>query len=423
MFAIPLPTEVDKIIKILENRGYEAYIVGGCVRDEVMNVLFHSDISPKDWDITTSASPEETIESLKIAGIKTIPTGIKHGTITAIIGNQSYEITTYRIEGKYLNHRSPSEVRFTTELEDDLSRRDFTINAMAYHPKIGLVDVYGGIKDLKERSISAVGDAFLRFEEDALRILRALRFASRLDFTISEITSKAIFAHMELLKFISIERIMSEIDGIICGKNASKVLTQYREVILFSLMGEVPKDIDDSGYKIASAMLGFCPSNPTVRLIALLFFGIRNHAEIAKILKRIKIAKWTEKMILNMGEYLDTPLVDEKMWIKEQLGMMGEKNFRVFLELKKAFFMVIPHQEELSKLKGITDKLEKIIQAGEPICIADLAINGDDLQMLGIPKGKKIKEALHRVLKAVMSEEVPNDKKSLKEFVNKNINP
>lgn len=423
MFAIPLPTEVDKIIKILENRGYEAYIVGGCVRDEVMNVLFHSDISPKDWDITTSASPEETIESLKIAGIKTIPTGIKHGTITAIIGNQSYEITTYRIEGKYLNHRSPSEVRFTTELEDDLSRRDFTINAMAYHPKIGLVDVYGGIKDLKERSISAVGDAFLRFEEDALRILRALRFASRLDFTISETTSKAIFAHMELLKFISIERIMSEIDGIICGKNASKVLTQYREVILFSLMGEVPKDIDDSGYKIASAMLGFCPSNPTVRLIALLFFGIRNHAEIAKILKRIKIAKWTEKMILNMGEYLDISLIDEKMWIKEQLGMMGEKNFRVFLELKKAFFMVIPHQEELSKLKGITDKLEKIIQAGEPICIADLAINGDDLQMLGIPKGKKIKEALHQVLKAVMSEEVPNDKKSLKEFVNKNINP
>lgn len=423
MFAIPLPTEVDKIIKILENRGYEAYIVGGCVRDEVMNVLFHSDISPKDWDITTSASPEETIESLKIAGIKTIPTGIKHGTITAIIGNQSYEITTYRIEGKYLNHRSPSEVRFTTELEDDLSRRDFTINAMAYHPKIGLVDVYGGIKDLKERSISAVGDAFLRFEEDALRILRALRFASRLDFTISEITSKAIFAHMELLKFISIERIMSEIDGIICGKNASKVLTQYREVILFSLMGEVPKDIDDSEYKIASAMLGFCPSNPTVRLIALLFFGIRNHAEIAKILKRIKIAKWTEKMILNMGEYLDISLIDEKMWIKEQLGMMGEKNFRVFLELKKAFFMVIPHQEELSKLKGITDKLEKIIQAGEPICIADLAINGDDLQMLGIPKGKKIKEALHQVLKAVMSEEVPNDKKSLKEFVNKNINP
>lgn len=424
MFVIPLPSEVGKIIKILEDRGYEAYIVGGCVRDEVMNLLLHTELSPKDWDITTSASPTQTIESLKLAGIKTIPTGIKHGTITAIIENQNYEITTYRIEGKYLNHRSPAEVRFTTELQDDLSRRDFTINAMAYHPKVGLVDIYGGVQDLMRKSISAVGDPFLRFEEDALRILRALRFASRLDFVISEATSEAIFEHMELLKFISIERIMNEMGQILCGKNAPKVLLEYREIILFALMGKtMSKDDEHSHYKIAAAMLGFCPINPTVRLIVLLYFGIKNPQEILEILKRVKIPKWTEKMILNMGEYLDMALVDEKMWIKERLGIMGEKNFRVFLDIKKAFLMVTSNQEELSKLGGIIDKFNRIIQEGEPICIADIAINGDDLQMLGIPKGKKIKEILHQVLKAVMSEEIPNDKNSLRDFVNKSINP
>lgn len=424
MFVIPLPSEVGKIIKILEDRGYEAYIVGGCVRDEVMNLLLHADISPKDWDITTSASPTQTIESLKLAGIKTIPTGIKHGTITAIIENQNYEITTYRIEGKYLNHRSPTEVRFTTELQDDLSRRDFTINAMAYHPKVGLVDIYGGVQDLMRKSISAVGDPFLRFEEDALRILRALRFASRLDFVISETTSEAIFEHMELLKFISIERIMSEMGQILCGKNAPKVLLEYYEIILFALMGKtMPKDDEHSHYKIAATMLGFCPINPTVRLIVLLYFGIKNPQEIQEILRRVKIPKWTEKMILNMGEYLDSALVDEKMWIKERLGIMGEKNFKVFLDIKKAFLMVTSNEEELSKLEGITDKFHRIIQEGEPICIADIAINGDDLQMLGIPKGKKIKEILHQVLKAVMNEEIPNDKNSLRDFVNKSINP
>lgn len=424
MFVIPLPTEVGKIIKILEDGGYEAYIVGGCVRDEVMNLLFGSNISPKDWDITTSASPEQTIECLSLAGIKTIPTGIKHGTVSAIIENQNYEITTYRIEGKYLNHRSPSEVKFTTELQDDLSRRDFTINAMAYHPIVGLVDIYGGVQDLMNKSICAVGDPFLRFEEDALRILRALRFASRLSFAISETTSEAIFAHMELLKFISIERIMGEMGQILCGENAPKVLDKYYKVILFALMGEdMPKDDNHSHYKIVATMLGFCPSNPTVRLIVLLYFGIKNHQEIAKILKRVKIAKWTEKMILNMGEYLDNALVDEKIWIKEQLGIMGEKNFRVFLDIKKAFFMAYSKEEELSKLKAITYQFEKIIEDKEPIAIADLAINGDDLQMLGIPKGKKIKEILHQILKAVMSEKIPNDKNSLKDFAFKIINP
>lgn len=422
MFVIPLPTEVGKIIKILEDRGYEAYIVGGCVRDEVMNLLFHTHASPKDWDITTSATPIETMKNLELAGIKTIPTGIKHGTITAIIENQNYEITTYRIEGKYINHRSPVEVRFTQQLQDDLSRRDFTINAMAYHPLAGLVDIYGGVQDLKDRVISAVGDPFLRFQEDALRILRALRFSSRLDFVISNTTSEAIFTHMELLKFVSIERITSEMRQILCGKNASKVLVEYHKIILFALMGkDMLKDGDHNHYKIVATMLGFCPTNPTVRLIVLLYFGIKNHQEILEILKRIKIAKWTEKMILNMGEYLDIVLVDEKIWIKELLAMMGEKNFRMFLDIKKAFFMTTSEQEELAKLKGITDKFERIIEDKEPISIADLAIDGDDLQMLGIPKGKKIKEALHQILKAVMSEEILNNKSSLKDFVLQNL--
>lgn len=422
MFAITLPPEVTKIIKTLEDSGYEAYVVGGCVRDEMMNLLFGSQTPPKDWDITTSASPTEVISSLKLAKIKSIPTGIKHGTITAIIKNQHYEITTYRIEGKYLNHRSPSEVRFTQQLKDDLSRRDFTINAMAYHPKVGLVDIYGGIEDLKDRAIRAVGDAFLRFEEDALRMLRALRFASRLDFEITEATSEAIFAHKELLRFVSIERIMGEMRQIICGKNAQEVMDRYAEVILFALRGEnMPKDYDYTYYNTATKILKFCSANPTTRLIVLLYFGIKDDKEIGKILQRIKIEKWIQKMISDMGGYVNKKLVDKKIWIKQSLSVMGEKNFRVFLEIKQAFLRVISDEEELSKLESITEKLQKIIEDKEPISIADLAINGDDLQKLGIPKGKKIKEMLHMVLKAVMREEISNDKGSLKDFVLKNM--
>ncbi|MDO7253310.1 CCA tRNA nucleotidyltransferase [Helicobacter cappadocius] len=420
MFEISLPQEVSKIINILEKKGFEAYVVGGCVRDSVMNILNISSTAPNDWDITTSAKPDEVMEILAKEGIKTIPTGIKHGTITAIIEKQKYEITTYRIEGKYTSHRTPLEVEFVSTLIDDLSRRDFTINAMAYHPHRGIVDIYEGINHLKQQLICAIRDPNERFEEDALRILRALRFSARFGFEINEQTSRAIFKHKELLSFISIERITEELKGILCGEFAFDILDQYHEVILFSLTGD---KLNYPYYKDAIKIIPYCPKNPITRIIVLLYFGIVDEAQRIKILQRLRFPKWIEKTILDIMKHLHRSLADEKIWIKQSLSLMGEKNFKIFLEIKNAQMNAkkpISEDEHL-KLHGIFEKFQKIIENKEPIHIKDLMLDGNDLQTFGIPKGKKIKEMLHKMLEAVMSEKISNDKKSLEDFVYQNI--
>ncbi|PAF52975.1 hypothetical protein BKH42_08375 [Helicobacter sp. 13S00482-2] len=417
MFVISLPKEVTQIIAMIENNGFEAYVVGGCVRDSMMNSIELSVLHPNDWDITTSAKPDEVIEILENAGIKTIPTGIKHGTVTAIIAKERYEITTYRTEGKYLNHRIPAEVKFVSTLKDDLSRRDFTINAMAYHPAMGIIDIYGGIKHLKHKIICAVGNPDERFKEDALRILRALRFAARFGFKIAEQTSEAIFTHKKLLGFISVHRKIQEIKSLICADFAFDVLRQYREVILFTLLGE---DGNYPDYEYAIKIIPYCPKNPTTRLIVLFYFTIKDKLQIEKILQTFLLPKWMQKMILDMMKYLDQTPIDDKLWIKQCLSVMGEKNFRIFLEIKNAQIKQKKLSFEANTLSGIFEKFQNIIENKEPICIKDLALNGDDLQRLGIPKGKQIKEMFHKILQVVLSEKIPNDKEALKEFVCEN---
>ena len=208
-----IPSEVNTILDRLERAGHQAYIVGGCVRDSIMGA------EPSDYDIATSARPERVKEVF--SGENIIETGLKHGTLTLNIGANNYEITTFRSDGEYLNNRSPESVRFESDIRADLSRRDFTVNAMAYNPSEGLIDLFGGKTDIKNGIIKCVGSPHKRFEEDALRILRALRFASVLGFEIDESTRRAAIEQKELISALSAERIFSEFKKIICGENAA----------------------------------------------------------------------------------------------------------------------------------------------------------------------------------------------------------
>ena len=214
---IRMPENAKKVIETLEVAGYEAYIVGGCVRDSILGR------EPGDWDITTAARPEQ----VKALFRRTIDTGIKHGTVTVMFGKEAYEVTTYRVDGEYSDHRRPDSVEFTANLEEDLKRRDFTINAMAYSPSAGVIDLFGGMDDLDNKVIKAVGDPLARFDEDALRILRAIRFAGQLDFTIERDTRKAMILRAQFLQDISAERIRVELDKLLTSAHPEKLMEAY----------------------------------------------------------------------------------------------------------------------------------------------------------------------------------------------------
>ena len=227
--------KADYLIKIIENAGYEAYLVGGCVRDFFMNKPCD------DIDITTSAKPIELEKILTENKIKYIETGLKHGTVTALIESDSFEITTYRTDGEYSDNRHPENVKFVSNIDDDLSRRDFTVNAIAFNPnKNEIVDLFGGKKDIENKVIKAVGNADVRFNEDALRIMRAVRFSSTLSFNIEEKTKTAIFKNKDLLKNVSKERLFSELSKLLMGDNVFSVLTEYKEVLAVIIPELIP---------------------------------------------------------------------------------------------------------------------------------------------------------------------------------------
>ena len=222
-FDIKIPKDVASIIDQLDEHGYDAYVVGGCVRDSILGR------TPNDWDICTSATPDQMIAIFE--DYEVIPTGLQHGTITIVINHTPYEITTFRIDGKYLDNRRPDKVSFTTDIVQDLSRRDFTMNSMAYNPKVGLVDPYNGQQDIQSKVIRCVGNADDRFNEDALRIIRALRFASVYGFEISSDTAQSIHNNAGLLNNIAVERINVELCKLLCGKGVLDILLNYSDVI------------------------------------------------------------------------------------------------------------------------------------------------------------------------------------------------
>ena len=437
------------LIEIIENSGFEAFAVGGCVRDSLMHKQCH------DIDITTSASPFEVEKILSENNIGFIETGLKHGTITALLNGQPFEITTYRADGEYKDNRHPENVEFVSDIKEDLSRRDFTINAMAYNHSKGVVDLFSGQEDIKNKLIRAVGDANKRFNEDALRIMRAIRFASVLSFDIEENTKKAIFDNKELLKNVSAERLFTELSKLLLGDNAYQILIDYREILaviipeltpMFDCAQNNPWHIYDVYTHTCKSVVS-CPEDLNLRLTMLLHDigkpivkttdqnGVdhfkKHQAESAKIasdiLKRFKVSNDIYNFAMTLIPIHDITLSPNKKCIKKWLnklgqGSSGEYYLKHLLNVRLADRLSQNPEKtyiEIEEINYISGLIDNIIEENEAFKISDLNINGFDLMSLGI-KGKEIGETLNLLLDKVIDEELENEKSILIEYVKKN---
>lgn len=432
-----MPKNVGLIIDRLEQNGFEAYTVGGCVRDAVLGKR------PKDYDVATSALPEQVKECFR--DFKVIETGIKHGTVTVVSENENVEVTTFRVDGSYSDHRRPDTVRFSSSLEDDLARRDFTINAMAYNPRKGLTDPYGGQRDLFLRKISCVGNPRERFNEDALRIMRALRFASELGFTIEYRTAEAIRQMKNLLENISVERISHELILLLCGAEPFKVLTDFADVFTV-IIPEIKPCIgfeQHNRYHIydvwthTAAAVEHSKPQPDVRLALMLhdiakpacfkmdeegnghFYGHEKlGAEMAEtILKRLRFPNETISRASQLIKYhYATPLDDDKV-IKRLLAMLGEENFFLLLEVMKGDSNAKQSSclERVQTLECMRKTAKRLIEENQCLKLSDLAANGDDMMKIGF-RGKETGAILDELLNLVIDDKLPNEHTALMDY-------
>lgn len=434
-----------KIISVIESAGYEAFAVGGCVRDFIMHRACD------DIDITTSAKPDELERMLSENGIHFIETGLKHGTVTAVINGENYEITTYRTDGDYKDSRHPESVEFVADIKEDLSRRDFTVNAMAYNERKGIVDLFGGKADLENGVIRAVGDPDKRFKEDALRIMRAIRFASVLSFSVEPETKKAIFDNRKLLKNVSAERIFSELSKLIMGDNVFTVLKDYRDIIAVVIpelepIFNIPQNTKWHIYNVwehTCKAVDSAPKDLALRL-AMLFHDIGKaytrttdekgtdhfvgHQRVSalyteKALKRLKVPNEIYDRVMFLVPIHDMHIGTEDKKIKKWLSKAGESNLRDLIEVKRADKLAQNPEmteQELENLNITQSRLDKIISDGEPFTVKDLAVNGNDMIALGL-QGRQIGEALDNLLEKVIDNELPNEKSALIKYVIDNI--
>ena len=432
-----LSSEVKFVLNRLNEAGYEAYLVGGSVRDFLLNK--HN----KDIDITTNAIPEEVKRIF--VDFPVIDTGIKHGTVTILYNNLPIEITTYRIDGEYQDSRHPKEVKFTSSLKEDLSRRDFTINAMAYNNE--LIDYYGGRDDLKNKMLRAVGNPNKRFEEDALRILRGLRFASNLGFSIEEKTILAMRENKLLLKNISSERIQNELNAILLGDYVKDVMLDYYdifEVILPEITPCVCFDQHNSHhiydvYAHIIVAVSSAVKDKVVRL-TLLFHDLGKpesfsldenknghfyrHAEKSEIiarniLNRLKYDNESKRQILTLIRYHDAILQDDVKQVKRWLNRLGEDMFRKLIEVQIGdnFAQHPKHRDRQVRLNNIKKLIDQIIAENNCFSLRQLAVNGYDMIELGYEKFQ-IKSALQYLLNAVINNEVENERDKLINYLN-----
>lgn len=386
---ITIPDNVRQAIGILEKNGYSAYAVGGCVRDSLLG------FTPFDWDICTSALPEQTAECF--ADFRVIPTGVKHGTLTVIIDNP-LEITTFRIDGDYLDNRRPSEVLFTRNLQDDLCRRDFTVNAMAIDLRGEITDLYGGRDDLSLKLIRCVGDAATRFDEDALRIMRALRFAATLGFEIEEKTAEAIREKKHLLENIAAERIQKEFTKMLIS-NCRDILSEFSEVIKVFL----PEAQTDSStlQRIEAA-----PADCALRLA--LLFGNTEAQTATERLRNLRYDNATINTVSTLLNFADENLSIQRPQLKRLLNKHGEKSAKDLLTYSL-------HREKITAEQyGFMNKtIDEIISSGECYTLSKLAVNGSDISKLGIFPANQIGKVLHSLLEKVMDNKAENEKNSL----------
>ncbi|MBQ7100316.1 MAG: CCA tRNA nucleotidyltransferase [Clostridia bacterium] len=385
---IIIPENIISVMRLLEESGFEAYAVGGCVRDSLLGRR------PYDWDVCTSALPEETLEVFK--DFRTIPTGIKHGTVT-VIADSPVEITTFRIDGEYLDNRRPSQVSFTRTLADDLCRRDFTVNAMAADKNGFVTDLYGGKEDLQKKIIRCVGCAQKRFDEDALRIMRALRFAATLGFELEESTARAVREQKSLLKNIAVERIRVETDKLLLGSCAD-ILYGYREV--FSVFIPEAEITRETAEKISLA-----DKETEIRLALLL--GNLTSENASAVLGRLRYSNIVTKRSVELIENKNKVIENTSSAVKRLLNAFGKENAERLVRFKRADGGLTPEAE-----KEILSEISRIIDDGECYSLAALAVSGSDLSAIGI-KGKKTGETLNRLLNEVMEGTTANNKDDL----------
>lgn len=395
---ITLPDAVRDALNILRNAGQEAYVVGGCVRDALLGHL------PDDWDITTSATPAEMTDIF--ADYRVLPTGIQHGTMTVLINGLSLEITTFRTEGTYTDGRHPDRVSFSRSLSEDLSRRDFTVNAIAFTQEDGIVDPFGGVDDIKMRRLRCVGNASERFQEDALRILRALRFSSTLSFTIEAQTAQAILQYVPLLQRISPERITAELSKLLMGDGASSVLLEFSPVFSY-LFSSIPFDVDDAWERSCQA-LAVAPFDFSIRLALLHAFCRAPLAAFDGTQQRLRLDKVTRERVRLLLENCKEP-INDPLSLKRLIARIGWDAARHQLQFHKAW--------QLEENDDLIATLDYLLKSGACCTVNALAINGDDLIAAGFPAGAAIGHLLHKALYAVMEERVANHRETLLQYL------
>ena len=436
---IQLPEKVNTIIQTLQEHGYEAYAVGGCVRDSLLGR------EPGDWDITTSASPDET----KKLFARTVDTGIEHGTVTVLLGKEGFEVTTYRIDGKYEDSRHPTEVIFTRNLREDLLRRDFTINAMAYNDTEGIVDIFGGMDDLKRKIIRCVGNARERFGEDALRIMRGVRFAAQLGFSLEKETKEAMTELAPTLEKISAERIQTELVKLLVSDSPELIREAYHlgitAVILpeFDEMMRTGQETKYHRYDVGEhTVQAVCnvPPDKVLRLTMLLhdvakpemktvdadgtahFKGhdIRGEQKAKEILRRLKFDNDTIHKVTKLVRWHDYRMPAEKKNVRKAMSKISAELFPMYLLVKRADILahsMYRREEELENLSGLQKCYEEIVADHECVSLKQLAVTGTDLIGIGMTPGKQIGEVLNELLRIVLEYPEFNNKEHLLRFV------
>ena len=444
---IHIPTGARKIIARLEQHSYEAYIVGGCVRDSLMGK------SPSDWDICTSARAEEMMALFEDKRV--IPTGIQHGTLTILAEDGAYEVTTFRIDGEYLDHRHPKSVAFTRELAEDLSRRDFTINAMAWHPERGLIDLFGGVEDLRDRLVRAVGDPVQRFNEDGLRMLRMVRFATVLDFDYDPATYDAVRKQGHLLQYISKERIQVELNKILLAAHPARGLEDLYTLGMYPyiipLMCHTVGFAQRGGHHFLDVFehsllaVGVIAPELVLRLTMLLhdigkpfvwdsseslsYDRFDDHAAVSaklagKILRDLKYDNATRKDVVELIAHHNDILLPDPVNVRRALARLGEVQTRRLVQVKVADLIAHDLAGEREKILAlfaeISDVIDEVVARGDCTSVKALAIGGQDMMALGL-SGRAIGQMLNAALELVLEKPEMNTRETLLNWVRGNL--
>ena len=435
------PQQVHQLLERLEAGGFSAFVVGGCVRDIMMGR------TPADWDAATSARPEQV---MALFAPDALPTGLQHGTVTVRLGGYTFEVTTFRRDGCYRDARHPDHVTFTTDLREDLSRRDFTINAMAMDLRGTVVDPFGGGEDLRRRVLRCVGNPDRRLSEDALRIMRGLRFAATLGLTIDAPTAEALHRHRALLREIAIERITAELTRLLCGGRADEILLTYPDVLAVVIPEIMPAigfqqynphhcyDVWEHSVRAMAA----APVDPVIRYTLLLHdlgkpetFSLDekgvghfyNHgkvsAEIAnRVCQRLRLDRTTSDAVVDLVRWHDMEIPLSEKGIRRQLRRFGEMNLRRLLQIKRGDNLAqhpayLGRQDHITQLEQL---LDVVLQEEQCFSLKQLAVKGDDLLDLGL-SGRAVGEALNTLLDQVVDGKMPNDRDLLLLYVKEKL--